>query len=245
MWDGAIQHLGVVVLGLVGWVAYVVAVTWVPIVRDWVRGIPTEWVLTPFLLLLVLLAVFIMITWKQHQRIQDIEQQPPSKNEEGRFVSHYGLKWLMYWDSGYMEDFPYCTCCDKPSRLVQTEWVEDEQFQCPITKVDYKIFDEFPRKRNEVIRVLFSAYFERLPGNWESLFSAKLLAKKELNPDMDEESLTRWLFSERPLNRIPIEERERIIEKYPHARAAIAFIDRHFRAYRGQLMFPPDDDAEP
>ena len=209
-----------------------VALNKVKAFQKWVREVPTDWVLTPFVLVLILLAVFIVISYKQKKRIVKLEREPLKDERDVRFVTHYGLWWRLYFDSEYIEDFPYCTCCNPKIKLAQIEWYPDEIYECPNTKAQFKLFDEIPRKRSDVLNGLYETYFRGFGRRFSEEFSGEYHRLKELGPDISEEELFKKLFQMPPLNKIPKEELAKIRHSYPNPRRAFSFLDRHFSKYK-------------
>jgi len=62
----------------------------------WVRQIPTDYVLTPLVLLLVALAVIIRLNFRQKRELRRLTEQPKLEDEESRLVTHYGVWWKLY-----------------------------------------------------------------------------------------------------------------------------------------------------
>jgi len=232
IWEGFLQNIGVFICAFILSGGYLVALNKVKAFQKWVREVPTDWVLTPFVLVLILLAVFIVISYKQKKRIVKLEREPLKDERDVRFVTHYGLWWRLYFDSEYIEDFPYCTCCNPKIKLAQIEWYPDEIYECPNTKAQFKLFDEIPRKRSDVLNGLYETYFRGFGRRFSEEFSGEYHRLKELGPDISEEELFKKLFQMPPLNKIPKEELAKIRHSYPNPRRAFSFLDRHFSKYK-------------
>ena len=192
-------------------------------------------------MLIAIVAIVMRANLKQRKRLIELETAPKEINERGRFVTHFGVWWKIFPDAEFIEDMPYCACCDERRKLVQTEWHPDEIFKCPKTSVEHKIFDGVPRKREDILVGLYRSYFHSINQQFEQRFLGELNAHRELHPGISDEELRRKLFSEAPLNRIPEFMLDEIFSKYPAPHAAFGFISRNFRLYK--KYFKQSDDA--
>lgn len=243
IWDGFLDNLGVLVAAFIVSGGYLVAINKIQQLQAYVRTIPTDYVLTPLVLLLIALVALVRINRKQSAALDEIRKEPKRKNErEARFVTHLGVWWKLYLDSEYIEDFPYCPCCDPRMKLVQTEWHPDETYICPKTKVVYKLFDRVPRERADVLPQLYAAYFRGFGQNFHMEYITELRRIKALKPDIDDAALTRELFKLRALASIPEAEREELIAKNPDPMKAFHFVEQHFSHYRQYFKRRFDDD---
>ena len=160
IWDEILKNIGVVIFGFLISGGYLVAVRYLEKFRDWIRSYPSDWFLTPLVLFMVLAAILLRINHKQRKELTSFKAQTSKSNEGSRLVTHVGVWWKIYPDSRYIEDFPYCPCCEPPKKLVQTEWFEDEIYKCPHTNTEIKLYDHVPRKRDEILNSLYSTYFK-------------------------------------------------------------------------------------
>ncbi|MCP4260703.1 MAG: hypothetical protein GY774_24735 [Planctomycetes bacterium] len=161
-----------------------------------------------------------------------LEREPLKDEQDVRFVTHYGLWWRVYFDSEYIEDFPYCTCCNPQIKLAQIEWHPDEIYECPNTKAQFKLFDEVPRTRSHVLGRLYNIYFKGFGSRFNEEFFKEYRRLKELEPNISEDELFDKLFQMPPLNKIPNEELGRIRHIYPNPKRAFHFLDRNFSKYK-------------
>lgn len=233
IWEGFLQNIGVIICAFVVSGGYLIILNKVKAFQKWINAIPTEQILTPFILILILFGVLLKINFKQKQQLSKLEKKFPKDERDARFDTHCGVWWKIYLDLEYIEDFPYCTCCETRKKLTQTEWFPDEIFQCPVSKATFKLFgDEVPLKRHRVVDGLYRAYFKDLGPRVERAFYAERNRLKELNPKIANEELFDKLFNLSPLNKMPKEELEEIRKKYPNPEQAFHFIDRHFSQYK-------------
>ena len=247
IWDGFLDNLGILIAAFIVSGGYLVAINKIQQLQAYVRTIPTDYVLTPFVLLLITLVALFRINRKQSAALDEIRQEPKKKNEDdARFVTHLGVWWKLYADSEYIEDFPYCPCCEPHLKLVQTEWHPDESYICPKTKVLYKLYDRVPRERADILKQLYSVYFHGLGDRFFRLYTNELRRIKTLKPDIDETLLTRELFKLLPLSSIPENECDEIISKNPDPMRALNFIEQHFSHYKQYFKwkFNNDDKAD-
>ena len=236
LWDGFLEHIGVLLAAL-SFSGVFFAINRLSQFQTWVRTIPTDYVLTPFVVLLVVLFVVIKINLKQRKKLGEL--QIASSKPEGKpvLVTHYGVWWKIYFDSEYVEDFPYCSCCDPRQKLVQKEWHPDEVYFCPKTKTEYRLFDNIPWNKEKILEHLYSGYFsghavERM------LFDAYQRIK-ELHPELEEQELLRRVLSEKPFNKIPEEKREELLSRFQKHHELFHYIERNHKAYRPFLDLKP------
>lgn len=235
IWEGFLQNIGVLITAFVLSGGYLVAINKLQEFQDAVRKIPSDYFLTPLVLLLVLFGVLIKINRSQQEQLSKLEQKPDTDEREARFVTHFGVWWKIYPNSEYIEDFPYCSCCEPKLKLVQTDWHPDEVFKCSKTNTEYKLYDKIPREREQLLQSLYNSYFHGLPDQLFKDYSSELRKLKELNPDMPEEEIAERLFCINPLSRIPPDERKQIISKHPNPMQAYHFVERHFDSYKKYL----------
>ena len=235
IWEGFLQNIGVLVTAFVLSGGYLIAINRLKEFQEAVREIPSDYFLTPLVLFLVLLGVLIKTNRNQQRQLSKLEQEPEIDEREARLVTHLGVWWKIYQNSEYIEDFPYCSCCEPKLKLVQTEWHPDEMYKCPKTNTEYKLYDQVPREREEVLQSLYGAYFHGFPEQIHKEFSAEFFKIKELNPGMKEAEITERLFGMEPLSRIPNDERRQIIERHQNPMQAFSFVERHFDSYKKYL----------
>ena len=141
IWEGFLQNIGVLITAFVISGGYLVAINKLKDFQSVVRSIPSDYFLTPLVLLLVLFVALLRINRTQHEQLSKLKQEPDKDERDARFVTHLGVWWKIYVDSEYIEDFPYCACCEPRLKLVQTEWHPDEVFKCPKTNTELKLYD--------------------------------------------------------------------------------------------------------
>lgn len=235
IWEGFLQNIGVMMTAFVFSGGYLVAISMVREFQSAVRSVPSDYFLTPLVLLLILFAVLLRIHRKQQDELSQLKQEPEKDEREARFVTHFGVWWKVYPDSEYIEDFPYCACCDPKMKLVQTEWHPDETFKCPRNGTEYKLYDKVPRERGQVLESLHETYFHGLRLQFQNDYLAEFKRIKELSPELSELEITENLFELQPLVFLPAEERRAIIAKHPNAILALHFVDRHYDSYKKYL----------
>lgn len=235
IWEGFLQNIGVLVTAFVISGGYLVAINKLKDFQSVVRSIPSDYFLTPLVLLLVLFVVLLRINRTQHEELSKLKQEPDKDEREARFVTHLGVWWKIYVDSEYIEDFPYCTCCEPRLKLVQTEWHPNEVFKCPKTNTELKLYDKIPREREQVLDSLYKAYFKGISSRFQKAYMTEFQRIKELNPNIPELELTEILFEMEPLSRLPLEDKQAIINKNPNPMQAFDFVDRHYDSYKKHL----------
>jgi hypothetical protein len=244
IWEGFLQNIGVLLTAFIITGGYLLAINMLKKFQSAVRAIPSDYFLTPLVLLLILLIVLLKINRAQQKKLSQLQQEPEKDEDDARLVTHLGVWWKIYPKTEHIEDFPYCACCESRFKLVQTEWYPDEQFKCPKTGTEYKLYDNIPRKREQVLRSLYEAYFQEFPTRFKKVYFSELRKLKELKPEMDESELTKKLFEMNPLSLIPPEEQQAIIGKNPNPMGAFHFIERHFNSYKKYFKKKNDEGKQ-
>lgn len=202
--------------------------------KAWVRQIPADYVLTPLVLVLVLLAAITRITLQQRQELRKLSVQPKSDDNESRMVTRYGVWWKIYPNFEYMEDFPYCSCCSPQRKLVQTEWHPDERFKCSATGTEFQLFDGIPWPLEKARSRLCDAYFRGDLLNEQ--FQRELVRIKTLNPLMDDAAVMRLMFKVDPLSRLPAKELALLLNRFQKPDELIHFLRQNMHHYRKLLV---------
>jgi len=235
VWDGFLQNIGVYIFGLIfGLIC--IAANWFEKYQVLVRKIPTDWVLTPLLLLIIIIVVLIIILYKQRVKLRSFTQSPVATDEPGRFVTHCGVWWRIFDKYSYIEDFPYCPCCEPPKKLVQIKSYPFEEYKCPATETEVKLWDDFPRKRNEVLRGLRRGYFKSPGEQLETQLLKRSELLRRLYPEKGKKDLVQMLLQEKPLNRLPKQEIARLKERFTNTHGLLSFINRCFDEYEKYLL---------
>lgn len=232
IWEGVLQNVSTIIFAFVVSGGYLVVINKVQQVQKVVKQIPTDYVLTPLVLLLIIVVVLLRINHKQRVKISDVERQPPSDERDARFITHLGVWWRIYLNSEYIEDFPYCPCCEPKKKLVQIEWYPDEKYKCPITNTEIQLYDEISRKRSDVLKSLYSAYFHSFSGQTMMQIHKELNKYRELYPDADKSELLKYLFTIEPLNSIPENEQGLIRQRFDNPLNALFFIEHNYDTYK-------------
>ena len=240
-WEGLMKNLGTAIAAFLLSGGYLIAINKLQEFQAWVRMVPTDYVLTPFVLLVVITGALWRINRKQKQQLAQIAQQPRSDEKEARFVTHFGVWWKLYPDTEYIEDFPYCPCCEPHMKLVQTEWHPEEAYKCPKTGVAYKLYDNVPRGKGQILNSLYTSYFRGLGVRFRRRYMTELGKLKELHPELSDGEITSRLFSLAPLVEIPEKERQNIIAKHENPIAAFRFVERNFLSYKKYFKKKADE----
>ncbi len=244
LWDGVMKNVGVIASAFIFSGGYLVVINTMEKVSDWINSIPTVWIFTPFLFLLVVSIVLIRIAYSQRLKPTKLEQLPMLEGAEQDFITHYGVWWRIHHDSNYIEDFPYCACCDNRRKLVQIEWYPDEVYKCSSTGTTFKLFDGVPRKRSDVITQLVDAYFRDSGLNLMKFLTDEANRIKDLNPKITEKEILDKLFKQTPLSRVPESDRRDILERYSKSGDVCWFFERHYPKYRRYLEVPKNQKID-
>jgi len=232
VWDGFLQNIGVIICAFILSGGYLVAINWIKGFRIWIRCIPTDYFLTPLVILSIFSFVLVRINKKQRVKLSELLREPVKNERNFRFVTHFGVWWKIFPDNDYIEDTPYCPCCAPHKKLVQIDWHPEEKFRCPESAVEYRLYDGIPRKKGELLSRLCNAYFYGFGTQFRHMISAEVSKIKQLNPDITDGEINRKIFEIPPLSDIPEEEVKKVLEKNPKPMRAFDFIDCHYQAYR-------------
>lgn len=235
IWDGVLNNIGAILIAFVLSGGYLAALSYIEKFQRLINSVPSQWFLTPLVLLLILVGVLTRTSYKQRRELADVRTQQPSKNEGSRLVTHLGVWWKIYPTSRYIEDFPYCPCCEPPAKLVQTEWFEDEVYKCPHKGTELKLYAGIPKKRQDVLRGLYSSYFRDRGSDFYEHFVNEFQRRKELSSHSDNGAILKEMLEVEPLCRIPTEERDNILAKHPEPMRFASFINRHYNKYAKYL----------
>lgn len=233
LWEGLLKNLGTTLGVFILSGGYLIAINKLQEFQQAVRRIPTDYVLTPLVLLLVVAGALWNVNRRQRRQLSQIQQQPRTTDQPSRFVTHHGVWWRIYPESDYMEDFPYCPCCEPRKKLVQTEWHPDEVFKCPATGTEIKLYDGVPRNRSNVLHGLREAYFGG--GRFQDELWREFQRLKELTPAENELEVLRRIFTLEPFDRIPKQEVDAIFTRFQNPHELLHFLRRNHRAYRHYL----------
>jgi hypothetical protein len=231
--EGFFKNLGTLLAAILVSGGWLIAINKVKDFQLWVREIPTDYVLTPLVLLLVILAVVLRINYAQRRQLTRLQTQPAKDDDYYRFVTYCGVWWKIFPEAEYIEDFPYCPCCQPKQKLVQTEWLPHEKFKCPKTGTEVMLCDSVPWEKQEVLKRLYESYFR---GTYFDGLLWEYIRTKELNPAMSEEDLLREIFKLEPLNKIPKSELEKILARFQSFHEVKSFLTQNYRSYAKYLV---------
>lgn len=219
--------MGVSLGGIFG--GYYLALKQIQKFQIWIRKIPSDY----FFPFVMVCALFLVIIFKQRHRIHLLT----GGGRDILFVTHCGVWWKIYRDSEYIEDFPYCPCCEPKRKLVQIQGFPDaEVYRCPNTKTDIKLFAGLPMDRIHILENLHDVYF----GSQRTLqFYIKLLDKfkmeNKLRPDKEDKDILQKMFKAKPLNKIPKKMRNAILSRHSNPNDVFLEIQRDFNYYKRYL----------
>ncbi|HDZ8981970.1 hypothetical protein [Aeromonas veronii] len=237
VWEGFLQNIGGILTAFVLSGGYLTILNNFSSVRSFIRSIPSDYFLTPLVLLAIALTLALYINFKQKRELDNIKTKPLRAENKARMVTHYGLWWKTYPEESYIEDFPYCPCCTPNQKLVQIEWHPDEQYKCPKSGTEYKIYDGIPLKRLEELDTLYHIYFKTLPPQMIEQFHSEYNRHKKINNEASEEMLIAMTINSTfRLCQLPSDEIQKIIKVTSSAKEAIAFIEQHISYYRKYLI---------
>jgi hypothetical protein len=229
IWKGILSHLGSLILIFVLSGGYIYAINTIKKFQEWVRSVPTDYILTPFVILIILLVAVLRIYFKQRKQL-NLVAKPPGKEGESRFVTHFGVWWKIYPDSDYIEDFPYCPCCDPKQKLIMKEWVSEEIYKCPKTGTEVKLFEVAVWEKEKVLENLYRTYFSG--SHWRDFIYTEYKRIKQLDPNKKDHEILSELFAAEPLNRIPHDQIEAILRRFASMHEVVRFMLDNYKSYR-------------
>src|SRR4030066_1991292 len=89
IWKGILNNIGSLILIFVLSGGYIYVINTFKEFQAWVRSIPTDYILTPFVVLIIVLIIVLRIILKQRKQLILIAQ-PPANERESRLVTHCG-----------------------------------------------------------------------------------------------------------------------------------------------------------
>jgi len=232
IWNSFLHNLGILLAAFIFYGGYLVIINKIKRVQELVRMVPTDYVLTPLVLLIVIVCVLLRINYKQRVKLSKFERKTPEDDKKFRFVTHCGVWWKIYPDSDYIEDFPYCPCCEPKKKLVQVEWYPDEVFKCPATGTKVKLYNKVPVKRNWVLDTLYNTYFKDRGKYLEDILRREYRKLKELHPKKEDNDILKIIFERPPLKNIPNKERNDILKRYSKPQDVFSFLRKNYESYR-------------
>jgi hypothetical protein len=229
IWDGFLQNVYLYILLLFTGGGYVTLTTYAKGFKSWVNSLPPSLLFSCVVSLLLALLVSIFFNFKQRRKFSTLKHLEETSSNE--LITHWGVWWKIDRDSHFIEDMPYCPCCEPPQKIVQTEWHPDEVYKCPSKGTVLQLFDSVPRKRQQLLESLYSMYFPIRNRGFFDHMNSEMARLKELHPEWADEDMLKYFRANKPLSRIPREEFQKIQKRYPKIAEIIHFIHRHYSAY--------------
>jgi hypothetical protein len=230
LWDKILENFAAVIIGLFTTSGFLIAITKLKDFQIWVRGIPTDYVLIPFVFLIVILAVVLWINHKQRQQLKLFQINPTDGNNGLEFITHFGVWWKVDFNSEYIEDFPYCPCCNPKQKLVFVDSYPLEKLKCPKTNIEIKLYDSFQWSKENALNQLYESYFGS--RKMEEHFFGEYNRLKQLNPEKQESALLSDIFELAPFNKIPKKEVENIFRRFKTSQEVMIFLRNNYRSYK-------------
>ena len=211
--------------------------------RQFVEGAPAEpfaWVVVALFGVVAYQAYRIM-RLKSEAKIPEVREPVPVDQPKLTLVTHLGVWWNVDRTSGYVEDFPYCPCCEPPRKLVQTDW-HPEKFRCPHTGTEVGLYHEgFPESLKDALSSLHRAYDAGM--NLEQHLWKEYGRLQGLSPEATPEELVDRVFGLIPMNRVPSDERGEILLAHPNPEDAFSYVRRHFQHFAKYINERSRDEA--
>lgn len=218
------KHLGTALA--VGTVAVGAAI--LILARQLMEGAPAE----PFAWVVV--ALIGVVAYQAHRirrlkseaKIPEAREPVPPDEPVMTLVTHLGVWWKVDHASGYIEDFPYCPCCEPPRKLVQTDWVPEDKFRCPHTATEVGLYDGGgPRSLSGALSSLHLTY--DAGRQLETYLWDQYHRLEGLSPEVTKEELVARVFDLTPMSRVPSEERSEILAAHPDPANAFSYVGAH------------------
>ncbi|HSC11193.1 MAG TPA: hypothetical protein VLC97_09490 [Rhodanobacteraceae bacterium] len=180
----------------------------------------------------VILALCLFFEWRWRVLRKRLKIWQPGESD---FQPYGGVLWKVFPRDGYVEESPYCTCCDPPRVLGSTEIADRfAPLRCPIQATELNIVvDGFARPVRDTWDAISKAWFHEV---LERELTTTYFRLKELHPDDDETALLKRVFGEEPQNRIPKRLLRPVFRRYKTAFEIFKFIGQNPRQYWRYLI---------
>lgn len=203
--------------------------------RQLLNGAPAEpfaWVVVALLGVVAYLAHRVRRLKSEAKTSEAREPVPADHHSELMLVTHLGVWWKVDRTIGYIEDSPYCPCCEPPRKLVQTDWHPKERFRCPHTGTEVGLYrDGIPILLKSALSSLHATY-DHGKGLEDHLWK-EYMRLSGLSPEATPGELVARAFELVPMNRVPVDERNEILAAHEESPAdAFSYVRRHFHHFR-------------
>ncbi|MBU1575650.1 MAG: hypothetical protein KJ869_00395, partial [Candidatus Edwardsbacteria bacterium] len=195
-----------------------------------IKVMPAE-IIIGLLILAIISVVFFSRKYINQKKLYN-DLQKVNKNNSYQFVSRFGAFWKLFYDDNYIEDFPYCTCCEPKQVLSIVKWYPNEEYKCSKTGNIISLFDAFYISKTQALESLRWKYSKN-KNNYAigDMFLQEYNRLKELSPETQEKELLAAVFNNKPFERIPKKERETILKRFNGSQEIIRFLIKNQEKY--------------
>jgi len=134
---------------------------------------------------------------------------------------------IFFPDTGHIEDFPYCNCCDPQTKLNNRHDFPLETLHCPKSNAEYSLYDRY-QKHDRLVHAYFPS-----DGGWLRLYDEEYRRLKELKPDITDQEIIKELFKQDTLRELPDELQRELRERFKEPMELVMHIAKNFLFYRG------------
>lgn len=152
------------------------------------------------------------------------------KLRESEFQSYGGVLWKVFPFARYVEQSPYCTCCDPPRVLARNGDILGDQnlLTCPVSGRNLHIVNNGAPRRVE-------ASWELVTTSWFHNFGKILLEEtarqRELHPHESDKEIFRRVMRCAPQKKIPRREIWRLKRRFATPMEILNYLERHQGRY--------------
>lgn len=198
-----------------------------------VEKLPSVWLFTVIIFLL-LYVVYLHIK-RMREHVPPLVQPKQTGDELAvRMVTHYGIWWKLDEEREYVEDFPYCPCCEPHKKLIQKEWHPDEVYYCPVTKNEIKIHggdDGMPVNREAALDSIYMTYFIRSRQEFQRENAHIYQEFKKENPNVDEKTVLNAMLENIRVFRENDQLRADLIKRFPEFNKLNKYISDNIKSF--------------
>jgi hypothetical protein len=151
------------------------------------------------------------------------------------YRAHYGVWWRLNARTGFVEEMPYCACCEPKTLLNAKEWFPDLVLVCPATKTEYRLYEgavHVPTV-DSAVENLRTAYDPAISLR-RHLYDLEYRYRSR-NPESTPDLARDWLLDQRPLKYLTRAQRRDLQNTCENASLVIERVTRHLDEYQQVL----------
>lgn len=239
--EGFLSRIGIAIFEIILFVIYLFLKN-IKGIKEIINSIPSHYLLTLIIVLALYILYLNIIAFRRNRIFKNLERQSRLREEpEDRLITHFGVWWKINDTIEWIEDFPYCSCCEPKNKLIQREGFPNELYHCWKTKTEYKVYGEggIPITREQALKGLRYSYFEKPKDEVRNEVEEEFAGIKKDNPSLSDESILRKLLEKPPFTILTKEQRDKMISKYNTVEKLGKFVAENIKYY--QLKYDKQD----